>query len=293
MIQALRDENSNTKTCKPSQHKKMGVSVLIGLAFSLLFFALLHSSFHKVAATLPQGPVFTPAAPISVAFDLPAKGDSSADRPLYPYSVIPRGVSSARELLTALKEDSVVAAHYRGFHVASARMIRLGEDRQAFVSYRIGDRVYWTRKKVTLHVGEFLLTDGKNLARGRCGNRISEAPASPTSLEEPPTKVLNTPHAPVFPDPSSYPLPAPLWVANEAPPIVLSAGNLGPIPAPGLGGTFPPVFIPPACCFTSPSGPALLPQPGPPPLSTPEPGTIVLTGTGFAGLALLWKLHHG
>jgi len=30
-----------------------------------------------------------------------------------------------------------------------------------YVAYRKGDKVYWTRKKVALHPGETLISDGK------------------------------------------------------------------------------------------------------------------------------------
>jgi hypothetical protein len=53
------------------------------------------------------------------------------------------------------------------------------------MSYRVGDRVYWTKEKVTLPQGEALLTDGRSLIRARCGNCISDTPQGPTSDAEP------------------------------------------------------------------------------------------------------------
>jgi hypothetical protein len=62
---------------------------------------------------------------------------------------------------------------------------RLTQARQAYVSYRINDRVYWTKHKVTLPAGEAILTDGKTTIRARCGNCIADEPQLPTAEEEP------------------------------------------------------------------------------------------------------------
>src|SRR5271169_7267636 len=64
-------------------------------------------------------------------------------RPLYPYSVIPRGVTGAHELVSALRYDPVATAHYEGFRIVSARLLRNSTDRQVFVSYRLGTNIYW------------------------------------------------------------------------------------------------------------------------------------------------------
>ena len=61
------------------------------------------------------------------------------------------------------------------------------------MSYRMKDKVYWTKKKVRLAKGEELITDGINYARSRCGNRISEVSQAPTSAEEPSHAMLDTP----------------------------------------------------------------------------------------------------
>jgi PEP-CTERM motif len=96
-------------------------------------------------------------------------------RPVYPYSVVAGGVEDASELKWAADHDPVVAAHYAGFDYDHARIVRLVLARTAYVSYRIGNKVYWTRRRVTLKKGETLLTDGKITARTRCANRVEEA----------------------------------------------------------------------------------------------------------------------
>jgi hypothetical protein len=106
-------------------------------------------------------------------------------RAVYPHSVIRGGVRDGRELQLALTADHVVARHYTDFNVRRAEAVQVERDRKAYVSYRVGDRVYWTRQKLTLRKGEGLLTDGTNCVRARCGNRISDTPRLPVSEAEP------------------------------------------------------------------------------------------------------------
>ncbi len=108
-------------------------------------------------------------------------------RRTYPYSVISGGVESGAELRTALLTDPVAAEHYGGFHVERTEAIQLTRPRRVYVSYRKGDRIYWTRNRLTLPKGETLLTDGNLSARTRCGNRLSDTPQSPVLQKEEPS----------------------------------------------------------------------------------------------------------
>lgn len=113
-------------------------------------------------------------------------------RRFYPYSVIPGGVQSGAELKRALERDGVARNHYQGFAVDRVRQQVLREDRNVFVSYRIGNQVFWTRKRVLLKKGEAILTDGIFQARVRCGNRIADMPRGELSLLEPDQQTLDT-----------------------------------------------------------------------------------------------------
>jgi hypothetical protein len=114
-------------------------------------------------------------------------------RPVYPYSVVPGGVTDAKELKWVAEHDPVVAAHYAGFDYDHARVVRLTLARTAFVSYRIGNHVYWMRRRISLHKGEDLITDGKITARGRCGNQVAEKPQQEASAAEPAPAELDHP----------------------------------------------------------------------------------------------------
>jgi hypothetical protein len=106
-------------------------------------------------------------------------------RPTFSYSVIAGGARDARELQRAVEQDPVVADHYRDADVATMRPEILRSDRLAYVSYRVGDRVFWTKRKVRIRSGETILTNGQTEIRARCGNCISMEPLLPTSDEEP------------------------------------------------------------------------------------------------------------
>lgn len=119
--------------------------------------------------------------------------NASRKRPVYPYSVVPGGVEDVRELKWAAANDPIVAAHYAGFDYDHAHVIRLTVDQTVFVSYRIGNHIYWTRHRLKLRKGEKLITDGKITARARCANRVEEVPQQLNSASEPPPAKFEEP----------------------------------------------------------------------------------------------------
>jgi hypothetical protein len=154
----------------------------------------------------------------------------ATDRPVYPYSVVAGGVKDARELKWMADHDPVVRAHYAGFDYDHARVVRLTLARTAYVSYRIGNKVYWTRHRVTLHKGETVITDGKITARTRCANRVEEVPQQANSTSEPPPSKFDEPAQPA------------VGTAQEAPPVPFQSSLLNRPPVLGLGPT-PPLSI--------------------------------------------------
>jgi hypothetical protein len=120
-----------------------------------------------------------------------------AGRPIYPYSVIKGGAYSASELVNALDRDPVAARHYAAFQRGSVRVVASPFTKPVYLSYRVGNTIYWTSRPVRLPPGEKLLTDGQNFARARCGNRICETPQTPVNDTEPAPEILNTPRPPV------------------------------------------------------------------------------------------------
>ena len=110
---------------------------------------------------------------------------NASDRLVYRYSVIPGGVYTGDELRSAIQDDPVVAAHYRDLDQSKLQVRTVTRDRYAYVSYRKGDEVFWTKHKVLVRQGETVVTDGTKQIRAKCGNCISEAPQLPTADNEP------------------------------------------------------------------------------------------------------------
>ena len=181
---------------------------------------------------------------------------AAAKRVQYRYSVIPRGVFSAEELEGAIGADPVVAAHYQSFDAAGARLVHLERPRLAYVSYRLGDRVFWTRKPVHLPAGESLLSDGTNVVRTRCGNRVSDVPGE-TSPDEPDPILIDTP------------IEDPVELVGADPDI---SGLLLLVPPMGVGA----VSVPAALDPSQHSVPA--PPTDPIPTTTPLAAPVVIAG---------------
>jgi hypothetical protein len=170
---------------------------------------------------------------------------SMEGRTVYKYSVVPGGVRDVRELKWAVEHDPIVAAHYAGFDYDHARVVRLVLARTAYVSYRIGNKVYWTRHRVTLKKGETVLTDGKITARTRCANRVEEVPQVAMSSSEPPAMKFDEP-MPVLGSAMANPaVPYQSSLLDRA--GVPGLGPAAPLSLyePFAGGTWVPVYPPP------------------------------------------------
>jgi hypothetical protein len=176
------------------------VLTLIGLCGAL--FAFLFTQQIKSPAELSVR-VPTPRIPARSARQLrPAVNE----RYIYPYSIIPGGVLSRQELFANISSDRVVAEHYSRFAVSQARIVKAKETQFVHVSYRVHNKVFWTAKKIKIPKGEPLITDGRDFARTRCGNRISAVPLEPVSEKEEP--VVETFEVPVLARVEVPPLPA-------------------------------------------------------------------------------------
>jgi len=198
-------------------------------------------------------------------------------RPAYPYSVIPGGVGSAEELRQISDHDPVVAQQFQGFDYANAHLVTVSEKQLMYVAFRKGDKVYWTRKKVALHPGETLISDGKIVARTRCGNRVAVAPLGPPAVMDP---LISDFDRPLFSNE---------MVTNAVEPQPEAIASALPNPTPEVGNALQPtksrkkglipLFFVPLAGIPGGSGGSHTPL-----AVAPEPGTWLLLSSGLAGV---------
>jgi len=275
-------------------------AIFVGLLFALLSapFWILRSGKPHSGISSHSGATHSQIGLSSGRVTADANAQDAQDtaelngRPLYPYSIIPGGAYSREELTRAVQNDPVVARHYADFEVGKTRVVRLDHGELMYVSYRIGDNVFWTKHPLFVPAGEALLTDGKTVARTRCGNRLSSTPASPISPNQPSPEAMDV--APQLGEPAiamhhpelSLALPpAALFPTPSAPgalePLV-NEGTIGGLPSP-----VPPVVFP----IVGGGGPGtpIVPPVLPPPVATPEPSTMVLLLAGFGVVVGVWR----
>ena len=229
-----------------------------------------------------------PSAGLSVLASQKAMAEvnNTGRRVVYPYSVVPGGVRTPEELKQISDHDRVVASHYAGFDFRRAHVEELQRDQLVYLSYRLRDKIFWTRKKVALHKGEKVITDGKITGRTRCANQVSPTAQAAVSPEEPPIEKFDEP---MLADGSSTHIPAPgnfqsSLLTREFSGLGGGAGLAGGLYGAGGSGGFPPVYPPPIPTGGGGGVGPPPPPPPPPPPAVPEPGTIVLVASGMAAL---------
>ena len=171
-------------------HKRLAALAAVGVAGCALLYALMAPAPSPAPAAAQ--PALAALAAAALPGTAPAEAPRAGQRRVYPYSIVPGGVSGARELGRVIREDKVVAAHYAEFDMARAHEKTVTTPRAVHVSYRKGDKVYWTAKKVMLAEGETLVSDGNIEARARCANQISDTPRLPVEAHGPSAEELDS-----------------------------------------------------------------------------------------------------
>jgi PEP-CTERM motif len=207
---------------------------------------------------------------------------SRPSRPAYAYSIIPGGVESAEELRQIVEHDPVAAQEFQGFDYQNAHLVTVSEKQSLYVAYRKGDKVYWTKKKIDLHPGETLISDGKIVARTRCGNRVAVAPLGPPGIMDPLQSDFD------------QPLFSNEMVTNAAEPKPAVYAAAIPSAQPGAGNALQPIahhkpfmpflLLPPIAGIAA--GAASSPSAHTPLAVAPEPGTMLLLSSGLVGVYL-------
>jgi len=177
--------------------------------------------------------------------------------------VMPGGVNLAK-ILQMMK-----VGFYADVEASTLHAVVVTADFDSYVQYRRGDKIYWSKKKITIHRGTLLFCDaaGKCI-KADCGNELSLEPSGPIEPDEP----VGTDLADNFPPVDGEPQPVSFTPSN---PIL-------PDSPPTTSGT-PPIFIGGGCCT---GGITLPPNQI---VQTPEGSTIFMTLMGAAVVAIFWR----
>jgi PEP-CTERM motif-containing protein len=298
------------RTARHRRNRSLRRAVLLAAVVGMLlgfWVSLIPEDFGSyLASFLPADRSTTIGKRAQLTIPPPMLDPPRSQRDVYPYSLVPGGVRNARELRDVFEHDPVLASHYRDFDFRRARIIRLAEDKTVYVSYRIAGKIYWTTRRVPLHAGEVLITDGVITIRTRCGNQVSLSPRQEVSpQQEPNVAVLDRPM--LFFDPVGAVGPAPNVFESSLqrpgfPLFAPAAPNFATVSGPGFGFIFPPN---PGVCgqvppkrkpvYGGPSpggattkhkkkGSPCSPGGGGSPGVAPEPASLVLLSTGLAAI---------
>jgi hypothetical protein len=250
----------------------------------------------------PQS-VLLEVEPLNPPFET-ASENPSTRQAFYPYSVIPGGAQTPGELRNAVAHDSVVRAHYADFVIANTHLERMAKAQAFYVSYRIGNDIFWTKNATIVRAGETVLSDGAHMARSRCGNRLSVVPVAPISKVEPAPAVMEVADGATLlasaATPAELPFAPPPITAIATPPPMPPAPPIGIfLPLPpffpiGPSGTQVPPGVPGAPGPpTGPPPPSTPPPPPvgptPPPIAAPEPSELLMLAAGLGCILLLRK----
>lgn len=179
------------------------------------------------------------------------------------------------ELKHDIELDPVVARQFEGFDFQHARLMQVSQKESMYVSYRIGQKVYWTRKKVAIRPGETLISDGRMTVRARCGNRVAATPLNSGSPLEPPAEDFDRPYE------------AMITAPETAAPVLTAAPSSLPGPtAAKRKWWLLPLFAAPLAALGDPGSRSSAHDPL---AVTPEPGSMLLLVSGMAGV--YWRVR--
>jgi len=293
---ALRD-SAASKTELPVW--KLG-GILISLLSAAAGLVLPGVVSHPKSQWFHSAPVSARHAPVPIAYETTMVVEQ-VKRKVYPYSIVPGGAENVLQARQYMSNPGI-KVHYAAFDLGQLKQVKLTTNLTGYVSYRWGDKIYWTAHKITLRKGETVFTDGAHIARGRCLNCYSALPMSPTRPNEPtekafdvpvemPVTVYNFPKLPVM----AAAIPIPPGELTPTVPVLPAVVPQTVGRRPGGGFWFPIIpIIPPIHRHPghSPSGP-VVPPPIPPPVAVvPEPRYDALLLAGFLAILVVFRIRR-
>ena len=221
--------------------------------------------FFMIALTLfmvgaPQRKTASDAAKKTVPNTLYQHAKTVIDANTCSHYVVCGGVHDTAAYLKAIQNPAVKEL-YRP--TGSLHITKTTHAFFAYDSYRIGNKIYWTRKPRLIPTGTEVWTDGIYSILGRCGNLISNDPQIPTLDAQEPTDL--------YPPMREYDDPVAPEISDNNSPWIPESPSIYAPPTSEPPTDIPPAFTPEcSSCYT------LVIPPGPPVVPTPEPDTKTL-----------------
>ncbi len=283
-------DKSQHKARKPLAgftNHRWGVAALVVLA--LVATGLLMKSFFMNGKDASRE---TPVRPAVQKSQEPVDASSEIDGKYYGLCK-KNSIHSVEDFRNTVRNDPVLAAHFAGFNWDKARLGKQEKPVWTYVSYRKGEIVRRTTRAVRLPKGDGYVTDGTHIVRTYCCNDYVAAPAPGGSGPEDPVERVDAPPRRLNKPESADDLPQ--QVASWSPeddPTQVTPETLNRVPRDlglphfwGPGHSSDPSRSPDDPGFGQYS--SLKPPPNH--AVIPEPGTLVLLGTGL-GVCGLFSL---
>lgn len=263
------------------------VAILLTLIVCEIAVVIFHHHFHRKTAPTASARPSTSSWPVGAyVYNNVFSGDKLPPTKVDDcgHAVVCGGIHSLSAYQKILKDNPAVAALYASLGIVHEDTV--AKDTWAYVTYRVGDKFYWTKKKRLIKAGEKIITDGRGAILMRCGNlfALDLGPGSPTLSQEP-----SGVYPPVEPDAESPADVIPAPPTDISSPPVETTEEVPPTPPTGAFVPSPPDGVVGTCCFTpTPFTPPLTTTP---PVPTPEPSTGPMLLIGLALVVFLgWRL---